>query len=323
MVKTLIKWSCSTGVALVFLSHAALAQSYPSQDIHMVTAFPPGSGADIITRFFAEKVKVASGRTVIVENKVGAWGSIATEYVARAKPDGYTILMSAGSATAAGMHLMKRPPVDVVKAFKIPATMGRLAFVVAVDAKSPYTSLPQLTDAMKKKAKGATYGVAAQTGIVTAELYKSITGVEAVQVLYRTSGDALPELFNGNLDYVVIDPTLALAQAGQGKIRILAQGAATPIKALGDIPPMASVGVPGMDLIAWWAPHVPSATPVNVINQINQWFAQILNLPDTSEFLKKFGMDPFFLTPDEAQALFIKEEKAWAEYVKLAKIEPQ
>jgi tripartite-type tricarboxylate transporter receptor subunit TctC len=93
----------------------AQAQSYPNADIHFVTGFPPGSGADVITRFFAEKLRPVAGRTILVENKVGA-----SEYVARSKPDGYTILFNAGSATAASMHLMKSPPVDVLKAFRSP-----------------------------------------------------------------------------------------------------------------------------------------------------------------------------------------------------------
>jgi tripartite-type tricarboxylate transporter receptor subunit TctC len=105
---------------LAALSLPAHAQSYPNADIHFVTGFPPGSGADVITRFFAEKLRPVAGRTILVENKVGASGAISIEYVARSKPDGYTILFNAGSATAASMHLMKSPPVDVLKAFRSP-----------------------------------------------------------------------------------------------------------------------------------------------------------------------------------------------------------
>src|SRR6516165_2101345 len=106
-------------VALALLLAAAFAfsaqaQSYPNADIHFVTGFPPGSGADVITRYFAEKLRPVAGRTILVENKVGASGAISIEYVARSKPDGYTILFNAGSATAASMHLMKSPPVDVL-----------------------------------------------------------------------------------------------------------------------------------------------------------------------------------------------------------------
>jgi tripartite-type tricarboxylate transporter receptor subunit TctC len=126
----------------------AFAQAYPSQDLHMVNGFPPGSGADVLTRYFAEKVRPLANRPVIVENKVGASGAIAVQYSAQAKPDGHTMYLSAGSATAAQMYLYKNPPVQVLKAFQIAATLNRQAFMLVVDANSPYKTVQQLTEAM-------------------------------------------------------------------------------------------------------------------------------------------------------------------------------
>ncbi len=200
----------------------AHAQSYPSADIHFVTGFPPGSGADVITRFFAEKLRPVAGRTILVENKVGASGAISIEYVARSKPDGYTILFNAGSATAASMHLMKSPPVDVLKAFQIAATINRQAFMLVVDAKSPYHSVPELTAAMKQKGEKASYATAAPSGIVMGEMYKAITGVKAVEVRYKDAVGSLNELMDGKLDYGMHDPVFSLAQAREGRLRILA-----------------------------------------------------------------------------------------------------
>ena len=132
----------SLALAVVSLaSPLANAEDYPDQDLHFITSFPPGSGADVLTRFFAEKVRVLTGRTVIVENKTGANGAIAVQYTAKAKPNGYTMYLSAGSATAAQMHLFKVPPVDVLKAFQLAATLNRQAFMLTVDAKSPYRSV--------------------------------------------------------------------------------------------------------------------------------------------------------------------------------------
>jgi tripartite-type tricarboxylate transporter receptor subunit TctC len=162
------------------ISAPSRADDYPSQDLHFITSFPPGSGADVLTRFFAEKVRALTGRTVIVENKSGASGAIAVQYTAQAKPDGYTMYLSAGSATAAQMHLFKVPPVNVLKAFQLAATINRQAFMLTVDAKTPYTNVPALTAAMKQKGKAATYATAATSGIIMGEMYKSITGVEAV-----------------------------------------------------------------------------------------------------------------------------------------------
>jgi tripartite-type tricarboxylate transporter receptor subunit TctC len=238
---------------LAALCTGAHAQSYPNADIHFVTGFPPGSGADVITRFFAEKLRPVAGRTILVENKVGASGAISIEYVARSKPDGYTILFNAGSATAASMHLMKSPPVDVLKSFEIAATINRQAFMLVVDAKSPYHSVPELTAAMKQKGEKASYATAAPSGIVMGEMYKAITGVKAVEVRYKDAVGSLNELMDGKLDYGMHDPVFSLAQAREGRLRILAHSSGTRLNAIPDVPTMAESGVPGMDLTSWWA----------------------------------------------------------------------
>jgi tripartite-type tricarboxylate transporter receptor subunit TctC len=139
----------------------AYAQEYPSQDFKVICGFPPGSGADIFARYFGEKLRILTGRNVIVENKPGANSNIATTYVARAKPDGYTLYPFAGTTVAATMHLFKEPPVDVGKTITVAATTSNLAFMLVVDPKSPYKSVADLTAAMKKKGPTATYATAA------------------------------------------------------------------------------------------------------------------------------------------------------------------
>ena len=143
------------------LPGAAHAQQYPSQDIHLVCAFPPGSGADVLVRYFGEKLRPIANRTIIVENKAGAMGNIATEYTARSKPDGYTIYVHAASAVAANMHLFKKPPVDVSKTILIAATINQQPFMLVVSAKSPYKTVAELTAAMKQKGAKASYATSA------------------------------------------------------------------------------------------------------------------------------------------------------------------
>jgi tripartite-type tricarboxylate transporter receptor subunit TctC len=302
---------------------AAQAQQYPSQDIHFVTGFPPGSGADVITRYFAEKLRPLAGRTVLVENKVGAAGAIAIEYAAKSKPDGHTILLNAGSATAASMHLLKNPPVDVLKAFQIAATINRQAFMMVVDAKGPYKSVADVTAAMKAKGEKASYATAAPSGIVMGEMYKAITGVKAVEVRYKDAAGSLNELMDGKLDYGMHDPVFSLAQQREGRLRILAHSSGQRLNAIPDVPTMAESGVTGMDLTSWWALHVPTGTPKAAVDALNAWMKQVLETEETKKFLNQFGGDPFISTPEAGQALFIKDERNWAEYVKLAKIEPQ
>jgi tripartite-type tricarboxylate transporter receptor subunit TctC len=309
--------------AAMLAAPPARAEDYPDQDFHFVTSFPPGSGADVLTRFFAEKIRLLTGRAVIVENKTGANGAIAVQYTARAKPDGYTLYLSAGSATAAQMHLFKVPPVDVIKAFRLAATINRQAFMLTVDAKAPYASVEALTAAMRQKGTAASYATAATSGIIMGEMYKAITGVTAVEVRYKDSAGALNDMASGRVDYGMHDPVFSLAQQREGRLRVLAHSAGARLAAIPDIPTMAESGVPGMDLTSWWAVHLPSATPQPVIMRINGWFNQILATDETRKFLTSFGGDPFISTPEAAQALFIKEEAAWGEYVRIARIEPQ
>ena len=297
------------------------AQDYPSQDIRLICAFPAGGGADVLVRYFAEKLRPIAGRTVIVENKAGAGGNIATEYVARAKPDGYTIYVHAGSAVAANQSLFRKPAVDVLRDIRVAATINRQPFMLVVDAKSPYQTVADLTAAMKRKGDKATYATSAPTGRIMGELYKSAMGLKAVEVNYRTAADSLNEMLSGKIDYGMHEPVFALAQAREGRFRILAVGTGKRLDALPDLPTMTELGVP-MDLTVWWAVMVPAATPQPIVDRINRWFVQIVSSDETKKFLNNFGGDPYVNTPEQGQALLARDVKAWGDYVRLAGIEP-
>ena len=314
------------GAGLVLASGAmpagANAQAYPSQDIRLICAFPAGSGADVLVRYFGEKLRPVANRTVIVENKSGAGGNIAMEYVARSKPDGYTIFVHAATAVAANQHLFKKPPIDADKAIQIAASINRQPFMLVVDAKSPYKTVAELTEAMKKKGDKATYATAAPTGTIMGEIYKDVTKINAVEVNYKTAPDSLNELLSGKVDYGMHDPVFSLAQQREGRLRILAVSTATRLAANPDMPTMTESGVP-MDLTGWWAAMVPSGTPRPIVDKVNEWFTAMVKTDETKKFLNGFGGDPFINTPDAAQALFLKAIKDWGDYVRLAKIVPQ
>ncbi|MFL6796048.1 MAG: Bug family tripartite tricarboxylate transporter substrate binding protein [Xanthobacteraceae bacterium] len=317
----------ATSCAFALASTATFAQSnpsqsYPSQDIRLICAFPPGSGADVLVRYFAEKLRPLANRTVIVENKSGAGGNIATEYVARAKPDGHTIYVHAATAVAANQHLFKRPPVDAAKALQIAASINRQPFMLVVDAKGPYTSVAELTQAMLKKGDKASYATAAPTGTIMGEIYKDATGIKAVEVNYKTAPDSINEMLSGKIDYGMHDPVFSLAQAREGRLRILAVSTATRLEANPQLPTMTESGV-AMDLTGWWAAMLPAGTPKPVIEQVHTWFSDIVGTEETKKFLNSFGGDPFINSPDAAQELFLKAIAAWGGYVRLARITPQ
>jgi len=309
-------------LAAALAAGGALAQDYPKGDIRFVCAFPAGSGADVLVRYFAEKARPIIGKTIIVENKVGAGGNIAFEYVTRSKPDGYTIFVHAATAVAANQSLFKKPVADANTAIQIAATINQQPFMLVVDAKSPYKSVAELTAAMKQKGDKATYASAAPTGKIMGEIYKRATGIQAVNVTYKTAPDSLNELLSGKLDYGMHDPVFSLAEAREGRLRILAVSTAKRLAASPELPTMTESGVK-MDLTGWWAAMVPTGTPKPVIATINKWFVQMVSSEETKKFLNSFGGDPYIEKPEVAQKRLLADIRSWGEYVKLAKIEPQ
>jgi tripartite-type tricarboxylate transporter receptor subunit TctC len=304
------------------LAGPVAAQTYPSQDVHFICGFAAGSGADIIVRFFAEKLRPLMGRSIIVENKVGAIGNLATEYVARAKPDGLTIYVTGASGVAANMHIFKNPSVDAANALQVVATINKATMMLGVRADAPWKSASELSAAMKLKGDRASYATANPTSKVLGALYKERAGLQSVEVPYRTGADFLNDLYGGNIDYALPDNIQAMAQARAGRMRILAVGAGERMHAAPDLPTMTELGYP-MDVRTWWAGLVPAATPRPIVDQLNVWFNQVVATDETRTFLAGIASDPWVSTPDEAQAYFRAQIKDWGDYVRVAKIEPQ
>jgi tripartite-type tricarboxylate transporter receptor subunit TctC len=321
-------WTSATaavafGLAALAGASPARAQDYPSQDIRFICGFPAGSGADVLVRYFAEKLRPLAGRTVIVENKVGAAGNIAAEFTARAKPDGYTVHVHAGSAVAANQHLFKRRPFDAVKDLQVVSTLNQQPFMVMVPVNSPHKTLAELTAAMKQKGDKASYAQSNTTGKVMGALYTQATGVTAVEVPYRTANDSINDFASGRLDYGMMDPVFALSQARAGRLRMLAVSTPKRMQAVPELPTMTEAGTPGVEMMGWFAAMVPSATPRPVVDKLNKWLNEILATEETKKFLNQFGGDPYISTPEEGQARLAKDVKDWEHYVKIAKIEPQ
>ena len=308
--------------ATVMMPHAARAQAYPSQDVNFICGFAAGSGADIIVRWFADKMRPLMNRTIIVHNKPGALSNIATEFVARSKPDGYTIYVTGANSAAANMHLFKKPSVDVAKSLQVVATINRATMMLATRADAPWKTAAELTAAMKVKGDKASYAFANPTARVLGAMYKDRAGLQSVEVGYRTGADFLNELYAGKLDYAIPDNIQAMAQSSAGRMRILGVGAGTRMQAAPDLPTLTELGYP-MDIRSWWAALVPAATPKAIVDQLNAWFSQVVASPEAKAFLNGIASDPWVSKPEEGQAYLIQQIKDWEEYVRLAKIEPQ
>jgi tripartite-type tricarboxylate transporter receptor subunit TctC len=308
---------------LLVLPIPASAQDYPARDITTVCPFAAGTGADITVRYFSAKLSDVLGRPVIVLNKAGATGNIASETVAKAKPDGYTISITPASSTmAAAPHLYKKLPFDPVKDFTPVTTLASLSFVLIVDARKPIHSVADLIAHLKAR-DGGFYGGSNNTGIVAAELFKDAIGIDAKRVAYKNIADSVNDMIAGHTDFTFTDATWVVEQAKAGRIRALAVTSARRSSVLPDVPTLAEAGFPGIELEPWWGVFLPAGAPQPVVTKLASAFDRILAMPETTEFLTRFANEPFPGTPDSLRDLLAKEIKRWGELVKLAKIEPQ
>jgi tripartite-type tricarboxylate transporter receptor subunit TctC len=309
---------------LALAASLAAAQEYPVREIRSLCNFGAGSGADILVRFYSDRLSKLAGKPVIVENKPGANGALATDALAKSRPDGYTILITPASSTiAAAPHLFKSLPFDTTKDFSAVTTVASLSFVIMVDAAKPIKSIDELIAHLKSKPNDGFYGTGNNTGVIAAELFKAKAGLRTTYAPYKLNTQALTDLLLGQLDFLSYDATWAAGQAQGGKIRILAATAAKRSVALPEVPTLTELGYGGNDVTPWWGVVVPAGTPKAVIDKLAGWFNQITAAEDTKQFLTRTAFDPFPGSPAQMQALMKSDADRWRRYVELAKIEPQ
>jgi tripartite-type tricarboxylate transporter receptor subunit TctC len=308
-------------VAGLAFANASQAQTYPDRRITLVVGFAAGSGADILARYYANKLADETGQTVIVENKPGANGIIAAQAVKQAKPDGYTLLFSPSAGMAGGKFLYANLPYDAQKDFIIAAPLLDVAFALTVGANSPAKTVAELTEILKKKPT-ARYGISNSTGIAATQVYKTLMDFKAQDVVYKSTADSIGDLADGTLDFSFIDGVFALAQQKQGKLRILATTSAK-IAGAPDVPTMREAGVGNYGFAVWWMIMTPAGTPADVVNKLNAVFTKIADMPETQTFLANVASIPLKGTPAEMVVKLEKDIVTWAEIAKAGNIVPQ
>jgi tripartite-type tricarboxylate transporter receptor subunit TctC len=302
----------------------AQAQNYPTREIKVVIGLPAGSGGDIVARFYADQLSKLAGKPVIVENKPGMILSIGADTVAKSPPDGYTILItSVTSSHAANLFNFKKLPYDPIKDFTPVATLSKSYFILMVRPEAPWRTVAELTAAMKVKGNKASYGYGSPPALAAAELYKARAGLQTVAVPYRTSMASLPEMFSGELDYQFIDATAGTPLLAAGKLRGLAVTTNARVPGV-DFPTMAEAAdIPEFDIAPVWGVLLPAAAPAPIVARLEAWFAEIMKLDATRQFLAKTNGAPFPGGAKELAAFIPKEIKKWEELARLAKIQPQ
>jgi tripartite-type tricarboxylate transporter receptor subunit TctC len=310
---------------LFLVALPAFAQDYPSREIRSICNFAAGSGADIIVRWYSDRLSKLAGRPVVVENKPGNQGTVATDFVAKSKPDGYTLMITPASSTlATAPHIFKKLPFDPANDFAPVTTLTSLSFVIAVDASKPIKTIPDLIASLKNKPQHGFYGTGSNTGQVAAELLKVRAGLDTTYVPFKASVTALTAVLAGEVDFISYDATYVVTQREPaGRLRALAVTAAKRSGALPDVPTLAELGMGDFDIAPWFGVVVPAGTPRPVVDRLAGWFNQITTSDDAKQFLARSAFDAFPGSPESMAALLKTETERWGRWVKLAKIEPQ
>ena len=321
--------ACALGPAIGALgvvAWSAAAQTpdpYPSRELHVISAFPPNSGADVWLRFFAEQVRARAGQSVLVENRPGANGNTATEYLARAKPDGYTILIHAPTSIAANKFMLKNTPADLDKSIVTVATLFKFAPYLTVGPNRRWRNVQEMVADLRQRGNRASFSGSSPTGRLTGILFKEALQLNAVEIPNRTSADVLYGLQTGRLDYAFTDSVFARAQASEQNLKILAVAAHERMKSNSTIPTLEEQGIPGLDVQGFFGVMAPAGTPRPVVNKINGWIVDIVAQRLTQEFISNFGADPLTATPNQAQQMFLNSIQEWRALVTRARMKPE
>ena len=316
--------AAALGFALSF-SQAGLAQTYPDKPVRLVVPFPPGGSNDVVGRIVAQALGERLGQQVIVENKGGAGGIVGTEAVAKAAPDGYTLIIGAVSTFAGNPSLHQNLSFDVMKDFTAIAPVAQGPFVLAVPAESPAKTTEDLIKLAKDKPGSLNYGssgVGSSLHLVS-ELFRAKAGIDAVHVPYKGLGPAMTDLLSGRIQFIFSDMSPLAPYVESGKLRALGVSTEGTFASFPNLRPLTASGAPGFVAAGWYGILGPAKMPQAVVARLHKELTAIAEDPAMKERFAKLGVAPWTSSPAEFQAFIGNEVKKWTEVVKTANIKPE
>jgi tripartite-type tricarboxylate transporter receptor subunit TctC len=310
-------------LAVLCAAQIAFAQSYPSKPIRLVAPFAPGGALDLIARGVGAKLGESMGQPVVVENKAGASGAIGSELVAKSPPDGYTLLL--GATTTHGINPAFNPkslPYDAVKDFTPVSLVATIPHALVVNPQLGVNSVQALVQLGKQRSLN--YGSAGNGSPhhLAAELFKSLTGIQAVHVPYKGSGPALADLMAGNIDFISVEYTAAEPHVKNGKLKALALATRERVPGI-DLPTVAEAGYAGFEVTSWYAIFGPAGMPHDVAAKLAAQIHRAVTQTDLRERLLGLGTTPIGSTPQELAAFQRADIARWLKVVKTAGIRPE
>jgi len=298
----------------------ALAQAYPTKPVRLVVPFPPGGSTDIVARIVAQKLGDRIGQPLVVENRGGAGGTIGTDAVAKAAPDGYTLGFASTSTHAVAPAVYAKLPYDPVKGFAPISLVAVTPYLLVVNPKVPVNSLKEFVAYVKPRPGKFNYA-SAGTGSTThlaMEMLKSAAGLFILHIPYNGNGPAGTAVIAGDVEFLFGSLPAVLPHAKSGRVRPLAVGTPKRSPSLPDVPTVAESGFPGFDASLWLAVMAPAGTPAAVIDRLHKEIVAVVRSPDAADALNKAGAEPTTSTPAELAAMVKVGIQKYAAAVKRA-----
>jgi tripartite-type tricarboxylate transporter receptor subunit TctC len=308
---------CASFAACLVMSSAYADPTFPNRPINLVVAFGPGTGSDTIARILSEKMREILGSPVTVENRLGGGGVIGTEYVARAKPDGYTLTMGSTSSLGTTPVLNPNAKYDVKKDFAFISGLAKSDYVIITSTRpgSPQTLGELLARLKKEPSSFASAGVGTITHLAT-EMLLHKASVSATHVPYKGSGQVIIDVAAGQVLFATDSPSAALPLIKSGKLRALAVTGPTRLGALPDVPTVAESGFPGFQVLAWWCLAAPAGTPEAVIKKLSDAAQKAVASPEITDRLRKMEIEPMLMNAAELTAFIDKDIPAWTNFIR-------
>ena len=320
-----MKTAWIAALALAAAGSAYAQGSYPTRPVSMVVGFAPGGGTDTVARIVAKNLSESLGQQVLVENKAGAGGNIATEFVARAVPDGYTILLGSVGSLAVAPHVIANLPYDPLRDFA-PITMAVVfANVLVVQPALSAQSLAEFVKLAKDKPGSVNYGSAGilSAGHLAGELLNIRANIDMVHVPYKGGGPAMQGILGGQIMSIFATPVSVAAHMKAGKLRALATTGPKRAALLPDVPTVAESGYPGYEAMNWYAYLAPAKTPKEIIARLNRDLVKALNNAEVAVLLHQQGLEPSPGSAAELARYMEREYETWGKVVKQAGIRAQ
>jgi len=308
--------------ALLLAAPAQAEDKWPSRPITYVVPFAAGGTTDVLARVIGNKLGPALGTTVVVDNKPGAGGNIGSDFVAKAAPDGYTILGGTISSHAINVSLYPNMPYDPIKSFRPVTLIGTLPNVLVVNASSPYQTLNEVIGAARSKPEALSFGSSGNgtSQHLSGELFQSMTGAKMLHIPYKGSAPAMQALLGQQVDLVFENILAAVPLIQAGKVRALAVTSGSRASSLPDVPTLSEAGLSGYEIVSWQAVFAPAGTPQAVVQRLATEIGKIISDPEVKARLASLGVEPSGAGPAELGALQKSEVAKWAKLIKASNI---